>query len=52
MEKWLPLERSKSKHDIHDNAWNDRGWTPLYPVLRIHITLDASVLLMESYGFV
>ncbi|WP_149276134.1 glycoside hydrolase family 15 protein [Pareuzebyella sediminis] len=49
IEKWTALEQ-EIKKDIHDNAWN--------PEVNAFVQsygskyLDASVLLMESYGFV
>jgi len=49
VEKWKPLEQ-KIKKDILDNAWNDdvKAFTQSYGSK----DLDASVLLMESYGFI
>ncbi|MFD0798366.1 glycoside hydrolase family 15 protein [Maribacter chungangensis] len=47
--KWKPLEK-KIKADIHENAWNEdkRAFTQSYS----SDAMDASVLLMESYGFI
>ena len=49
VEKWTILEQ-EIKKDIHDNAWNDEvnAFTQSYGSK----DLDASVLLMESYGFI
>ncbi len=49
MEKWTALEQ-EIKRDIHDNAWNEEvnAFTQSYGSK----DLDASVLLMESYGFI
>jgi GH15 family glucan-1,4-alpha-glucosidase len=49
LEKWTALEQ-EIKKDIHANAWNDEvgAFTQSYGS---HY-LDASVLLMESYGFI
>ncbi len=47
--KWRPLER-EIKNDIMENAWNDevQAFTQSYGSQ----DLDASVLLMESYGII
>ncbi|NNF18773.1 MAG: glycoside hydrolase family 15 protein, partial [Flavobacteriaceae bacterium] len=49
IEKWKLLEQ-QIKSDIHENAWNDeiKAFTQSYG----SVFLDASVLLMESYGFI
>ncbi|MDV7138495.1 glycoside hydrolase family 15 protein [Maribacter sp. TH_r10] len=49
LEKWLILEK-EIKADIYENAWNDEvnAFTQSYGSSH----LDASVLLMESYGFI
>ncbi len=49
LEKWIKLEQ-EIKKDIHDNSWNDgiNAFTQSYGSKH----LDASVLLMESYGFI
>jgi len=49
IEKWTLLEQ-EIKKDIHDNAWNSEvnAFTQSYG----STNLDASVLLMESYGFI
>ncbi len=49
IEKWSRLEQNIKK-DILDNAWNDevKAFTQSYG----SPNLDASVLLMESYGFI
>jgi len=49
IEKWTLLEK-EIKKDIHDNAWNSEvnAFTQSYGSKN----LDASVLLMESYGFI
>jgi GH15 family glucan-1,4-alpha-glucosidase len=49
IEKWTLLEQ-EIKKDIHDNAWNKEvnAFTQSYG----SPNLDASVLLMESYGFI
>ncbi|NNE03833.1 MAG: glycoside hydrolase family 15 protein [Eudoraea sp.] len=49
IEKWTLLEQ-EIKKDIHDNAWNSevKAFTQSYG----SPSLDASVLLMESYGFI
>ncbi|MFK7813162.1 MAG: glycoside hydrolase family 15 protein [Maribacter sp.] len=49
LEKWMALEQ-EIKKDIHDNAWNEEAeaFTQSYGSK----DLDASVLLMESYGFI
>ncbi len=49
LEKWTALEQ-KIKKDIHDHAWNPsvNAFTQSYG----SDYLDASVLLMESYGFI
>ncbi len=49
IEKWSLLEQ-EIKKDIHDNAWNSEvnAFTQSYG----SPNLDASVLLMESYGFI
>ncbi|VAW13270.1 Glucoamylase [hydrothermal vent metagenome] len=49
LEKWTLLEQ-KIKKDIHQNAWNPKvsAFTQSYG----SEFLDASVLLMESYGFI
>lgn len=48
-EKWKSLEES-IRNNIHDNAWNEKvqAFTQSYG----SDALDASVLLMESYGFI
>lgn len=49
IDKWLPLEQ-EIRDDIHENAWNDKAgaFTQAYGIQ----DLDASVLLMEPYGFI
>ena len=49
LEVWTKLEQ-QIKQDIHENAWNDavNAFTQSYGSTH----LDASVLLMESYGFI
>ncbi|WP_417360932.1 glycoside hydrolase family 15 protein [Galbibacter sp.] len=49
IEKWSALEE-QIRQDIHDNAWNEekQSFTQSYGSKH----LDASVLLMESYGFI
>ena len=49
LEKWIALEQ-EIKKDIHDNAWSNEvnAFTQSYGSK----DLDASVLLMESYGFI
>lgn len=49
VEKWIKLEQ-EIKNDIHENAWNNNvgAFTQSYGSKY----LDASVLLMESYGFI
>ncbi|MCM5663160.1 glycoside hydrolase family 15 protein [Galbibacter mesophilus] len=49
IEKWQALE-SEIKEDIHKNAWNEevQAFTQFYGSK----DLDASVLLMEPYGFI
>lgn len=49
VEKWRKLEQ-EIKQDIHDNAWNDKvgAFTQSYN----SDDLDASILLMEPYGFI
>ncbi|WFO16224.1 glycoside hydrolase family 15 protein [Cellulophaga baltica 4] len=49
IEKWRPLEQ-KIKKDIMENAWNEekQAFTQSYG----SSDMDASVLLMESYGFI
>ena len=49
LEEWTQLEQ-QIKQDIHENAWNDEvnAFTQSYGSTH----LDASVLLMESYGFI
>ncbi|MFT5848646.1 glycoside hydrolase family 15 protein [Psychroserpens sp.] len=49
LKKWLPLEK-QIKDDIMSNAWNDdaQAFTQSYGSK----DLDASVLLMEPYGFI
>ncbi|WP_158973501.1 glycoside hydrolase family 15 protein [Cellulophaga sp. L1A9] len=49
IDKWRPLEQ-KIKKDIMDNAWNEekQAFTQSYG----STDMDASVLLMESYGFI
>lgn len=49
LEEWTQLEQ-EIKNDIHENAWNDKvnAFTQSYGSTH----LDASVLLMESYGFI
>tara|TARA_R110002050_G_scaffold100580_1_gene208190 strand:+ start:146267 stop:148069 length:1803 start_codon:yes stop_codon:yes gene_type:complete len=49
IEKWKPLEEQIRK-DIMDNAWNEekQAFTQSYGSKH----MDASVLLMESYGFI
>ncbi|ASB47770.1 glycoside hydrolase family 15 protein [Alkalitalea saponilacus] len=48
VDEWLPL-RDKIKADIMENAWSEekQSFTQAYG----HEDLDASVLLMETYGF-
>ena len=49
IEKWSVLEQ-EIKNDIHNNAWNEevQAFTQFYGSK----DLDASVLLMEPYGFI
>lgn len=49
LETWTKLEQ-EIKRDIHENSWNDEvnAFTQSYGSTH----LDASVLLMESYGFI
>ena len=49
IDKWLPLEE-EIREDIHQNAWNEskKAFTQSYG----SPDLDASVLLMEPYGFI
>lgn len=49
IEKWKPLEE-KIRKDIMENAWNEekQAFTQSYGSKH----MDASVLLMESYGFI
>jgi len=49
LEEWTQLEQ-QIKNDIHENAWNPKvkAFTQSYGSTH----LDASVLLMESYGFI
>lgn len=49
LEEWTQLEQ-QIKQDIHENAWNSKvkAFTQSYGSTH----LDASVLLMESYGFI
>ncbi|MDE3740768.1 glycoside hydrolase family 15 protein [Maribacter polysaccharolyticus] len=49
VEKWLKLEK-EIKADIYENAWNEevQAFTQSYGTSH----LDASVLLMEPYGFI
>jgi GH15 family glucan-1,4-alpha-glucosidase len=49
LEKWIDLEQ-EIKRDIHTNSWNSEvnAFTQSYGSKH----LDASVLLMESYGFI
>ncbi|NNL02681.1 MAG: glycoside hydrolase family 15 protein, partial [Eudoraea sp.] len=49
LEKWIDLEQ-EIKQDIHTNSWNSEvnAFTQSYGSKH----LDASVLLMESYGFI
>lgn len=49
LEKWVELEQ-EIKQDIHSNSWNSKvnAFTQSYGSKH----LDASVLLMESYGFI
>jgi len=49
LEEWTQLEQ-EIKRDIYENAWNDEvnAFTQSYGSTH----LDASVLLMESYGFI
>ncbi len=49
LEKWVKLEQ-EIKNDIHTNSWNEEvnAFTQSYGSPH----LDASVLLMESYGFI
>ena len=49
IEKWLKLEQ-EIRMDIHENAWNHEVKAFVQSYGSKH--LDASVLLMESYGFV
>ncbi len=49
IEKWAKLER-EIKEDIHTNAWNAEVNAFVQSYGSKH--LDASVLLMESYGFI
>ncbi len=49
IDKWVSLER-EIRNDIHENAWNadKKAFVQSYGTSH----LDASVLLMESYGFI
>ena len=49
IERWTALEQ-EIKRDIHENAWNEevQAFTQSYGSFH----MDASVLLMESYGFI
>ncbi|SDG40410.1 glycoside hydrolase family 15 protein [Psychroflexus sediminis] len=49
LERWKTLEQA-IRHDIHENAWNEemQAFTQSYG----STDMDASVLLMESYGFI
>ncbi|WP_273568993.1 glycoside hydrolase family 15 protein [Maribacter halichondriae] len=49
LEKWMALEQ-EIKNDILDNAWNPKISAFVQSYGSTH--LDASVLLMESYGFI
>ncbi len=49
IEKWVALER-EIRNDIHENAWNADKNAFVQSYGSSH--LDASVLLMESYGFI
>ena len=49
LEKWTKLEQ-EIKADIHDNAWNPEVNAFVQSYGSSH--LDASVLLMQSYGFI
>ena len=49
LEKWTALEQ-EIKRDIHENAWNPEANAFTQSYGSSH--LDASVLLMESYGFI
>ncbi|PWL38487.1 glycoside hydrolase family 15 protein [Flagellimonas aquimarina] len=49
IEKWTALEQ-EMKEDIHENAWNSDMNAFVQSYGSSH--LDASVLLMESYGFI
>ncbi|MCW5517039.1 glycoside hydrolase family 15 protein [Muriicola sp. Z0-33] len=49
IEKWAPLE-NEIKNDIHQNAWNPSVKAFVQSYGSKH--LDASILLMESYGFI
>ena len=49
IEKWTALEK-EIKSDIHDNAWNPDVGAFVQSYGSYH--LDASVLLMEPYGFI
>src|SRR5690606_20628141 len=49
VEKWSILEQ-EIRQDIHDNAWNEEIQTFTQSYGSKH--LDASVLLMETYGFI
>ncbi len=49
LEKWVKLEQ-EIKQDIHSNSWNNEANAFTQSYGSTH--LDASVLLMESYGFI
>lgn len=49
IERWVALEQ-EIKRDIHENAWNPEKNAFVQSYGSPH--LDASVLLMESYGFI
>nr|WP_298790544.1 glycoside hydrolase family 15 protein [uncultured Allomuricauda sp.] len=49
LEQWTTLEQ-EIKHDIHEHAWNPDVNAFVQSYGSTH--LDASVLLMESYGFI
>lgn len=49
IDKWRPLE-AKIRKDIMENAWNDKKQAFTQSYGSEH--MDASVLLMESYGFI
>ncbi len=49
LEKWVALEQ-EIREDIHNNAWNPKVNAFVQSYGSHH--LDASVLLMESYGFI